>query len=60
MGQRIDQTNRERKLHQTGVGADLTDLEAEWRSLVTKNRDIESACAALEAEIRLLEPAETL
>ena len=58
MGQRIDQINRERKLQQTAVGGELADLQAEWRALVAKNRDIELACLGMEAEIKLLQPAE--
>ena len=48
---KIDHINRERKLQQTAVGANLVQLEAEWQSLVSKNRDIEAACVGLEAEI---------
>lgn len=56
VGQRIDQINRERKLQQTAVGQELADLQAEWRALVAKNRQIELACGELEAEIKLLQP----
>ena len=48
---RIDFINRERKLQQTAVGADLADLEAEWQSLIGKNREIDAACAGMEAEL---------
>ena len=56
---KIDQINRERKLQQTAVGANLVQLEAEWQSLVSKNRDIEAACVGLEAEIADLQGPES-
>ena len=52
---KVDHVNRERKLQQTAVGADLVALEAEWQSLISKNREIEAACAGLEAEIAQLQ-----
>ena len=48
---KFDHINRERKLQQTAVGANLAQLEAEWQSLVSKNRDIEAACVGFEAEV---------
>lgn len=58
MGQEIDQINRERKLQQTGVGSELSALEAEWQALVAKNREIEAACVDMEAQIAALRPQE--
>ena len=56
---KIDHINRERKLQQTAVGANLVQLEAEWQSLVSKNRDIEAACVGLEAEIAEIQGPES-
>jgi len=56
---KIDHINRERKLQQTAVGVNLVQLEAEWQSLVSKNRDIEAACGGLEAEIAAIQGPET-
>mmetsp|Transcript_30830 Transcript_30830/g.37364 ORF Transcript_30830/g.37364 Transcript_30830/m.37364 type:complete len:243 (+) Transcript_30830:254-982(+) len=47
----IEQINRERKLHQTSVGTELSSLDEQWMELVKKNMEIDQACALVAQEI---------
>ncbi|XP_003748641.1 pre-mRNA-splicing factor SPF27 [Galendromus occidentalis] len=48
---KIQDIHYERKTRQTEVGDELRLLESEWVGLVSKNYEIERACAELEKEI---------
>lgn len=47
----IQDINWNRKTSQTSAGEQLKQLEASWVGLVSKNYEIEHACARLEQEI---------
>ncbi|CAI9720718.1 pre-mRNA-splicing factor SPF27-like [Octopus vulgaris] len=47
----IQDINWQRKNEQTEAGGKLKDLESQWVGLVSKNYEIERACAELEKEI---------
>jgi len=49
----IQDINWQRKSNQLNAGERLRELEATWVGLVSKNYDIEQACAQLEEEIAL-------
>lgn len=49
---RIQEVNWQRKSMQTQGGDKLRTLEAQWVGLVSKNYEIEQACAHLEDEIQ--------
>ncbi|XP_067002760.1 pre-mRNA-splicing factor SPF27 [Anabrus simplex] len=49
----IQETNWQRKNMQTQGGEKLRQLEASWVGLVSKNYEIEQACAQLEKEIAM-------
>eukprot|EP00271_Cylindrocystis_brebissonii_P004975 TRINITY_DN16932_c0_g1_i1.p1 TRINITY_DN16932_c0_g1~~TRINITY_DN16932_c0_g1_i1.p1 ORF type:complete len:249 (+),score=53.32 TRINITY_DN16932_c0_g1_i1:194-940(+) len=49
--QQIEDLNRDRKLNQQAAASELGRLDGQWRELVHKNCDIETACISLEAEI---------
>lgn len=51
----IQEINWQRKNTQTVAGEKLRDLESSWVSLVSKNYEIESACAEIEKIITALE-----
>ncbi|KAL5240292.1 hypothetical protein ACI65C_007702 [Semiaphis heraclei] len=53
----IQEVNFQRKNVQMQVGEKLRDLEANWVGLVSKNYEIELACAHLEKQIRAYELA---
>lgn len=53
----IQEVNFQRKNVQMQVGEKLRDLEANWVGLVSKNYEIELACAHLEKQIRINEIA---
>ncbi|XP_050522861.1 pre-mRNA-splicing factor SPF27 [Daktulosphaira vitifoliae] len=53
----IQEVNFQRKNVQMQVGEKLRDLEANWVGLVSKNYEIELACAHLEKQIRAHEIA---
>ncbi|CAH1707936.1 pre-mRNA-splicing factor SPF27 [Aphis gossypii] len=55
----IQEVNFQRKNVQMQVGEKLRDLEANWVGLVSKNYEIELACAHLEKQIRAYELAKT-
>jgi len=50
----IQEINWQRKTEQTKAGDQLQHLEQSWVGLVTKNYEIERACAELEAEVERL------
>lgn len=50
----IQEVNWQRKTEQTKAGEQLQHLEQSWVGLVTKNYEIERACAELEAELERL------
>lgn len=52
---KILEVNWQRKNSQNSAGEKLKDLESSWVGLVSKNYEIERACAELEKEIGLLE-----
>ncbi|CAH3038748.1 unnamed protein product [Porites lobata] len=52
----IQEINWQRKTEQTKAGEQLQHLEQSWVGLVSKNYEIERACAELEAEIERLKP----
>lgn len=52
----IQDVNWERKEKQLGAGDKLKQLEAQWVHLVSKNYEIEQACAKLEEEIHRIQP----
>jgi len=51
----IQEVNFQRKNVQMQVGEKLRDLEANWVGLVSKNYEIELACAHLEKQLRTFE-----
>ncbi|CAB3978093.1 pre-mRNA-splicing factor SPF27-like [Paramuricea clavata] len=51
----IQQINWQRKSEQITAGKDLRNLEQSWIGLVSKNYEIERACADLEAEIEKMQ-----
>ncbi|XP_046850840.1 pre-mRNA-splicing factor SPF27-like [Xenia sp. Carnegie-2017] len=53
----IQQINWQRKSDQISAGRDLRSLEESWNGLVSKNYEIERACADLEAEIENIKMA---
>lgn len=52
----IQDINWERKDKQLNAGEKLKQLEAQWVHLVSKNYEIEQACAKLEEEIHKKQP----
>ncbi|GFY78249.1 pre-mRNA-splicing factor SPF27 [Trichonephila inaurata madagascariensis] len=52
---KILEVNWQRKSSQNTAGEKLKDLESSWVGLVSKNYEIERACAELEKEIAILE-----
>ncbi|XP_041379007.1 pre-mRNA-splicing factor SPF27-like [Gigantopelta aegis] len=52
---KIQEINWQRKNEQTQAGAKLEELEASWVGLVSKNYEIERACAELEKEVMEME-----
>jgi len=50
----IQEINWKRKTEQTKAGGELQHLEQSWVGLVSKNYEIERACAELEAEMERL------
>ena len=48
---KIQEINYQRKTEQTHAGEKLRDLETSWVGLVSKNYEIERACAEIEKEI---------
>ncbi|GFR19981.1 pre-mRNA-splicing factor SPF27 [Trichonephila clavata] len=52
---KILEVNWQRKSSQNTAGEKLKDLESSWVVLVSKNYEIERACAELEKEITILE-----
>ena len=48
---KIQEINWQRKTEQTQAGEKLRDLETSWVGLVSKNYEIERACAEIEKEI---------
>lgn len=55
----IQDVNWERKDKQLKAGEKLKVLEAQWVHLVSKNYEIEQACAKLEEEIHRKQPKKT-
>lgn len=51
----IQEVNFQRKNVQMQVGEKLRDLEANWVGLVSKNYEIELACALLEKQLKAFE-----
>lgn len=51
MRKKIQEINWQRKTEQTLAGEKLRDLETSWVGLVSKNYEIERACAEIEKEI---------
>ncbi|XP_067140150.1 pre-mRNA-splicing factor SPF27 [Centruroides vittatus] len=51
----IQEVNWQRKTTQTEAGEKLRNLEASWVGLVSKNYEIERACAELEEEVATVE-----
>ena len=51
MRKKIQEINWQRKSEQTQSGEKLRDLETTWVGLVSKNYEIERACAEIEKEI---------
>lgn len=49
---KIQEINWQRKTEQTQAGEKLRDLETSWVGLVSKNYEIERACAEYEKEIQ--------
>lgn len=53
--QEVGDVNKKRKLKHEAAGRELDTIEEEWKMLITKNRDIEIGCAALDQQIADLE-----
>ena len=53
--QQIVEVNKRRKLTHQEVGGKLEGIEAEWASLLVKNREIEAACALADRQARKLQ-----
>ena len=54
VGREVIEVNKQRKLKHQTAGEQLASVEAEWRELVAKNRDIGAACDSVEQEISSL------
>lgn len=59
MRKQIQEINWQRKNMQTQGGEKLRQLEAQWVGLVSKNYEIEQACAQLEKEVEKVRPKKT-
>lgn len=55
MRKKIQEINWQRKNEQTQSGSKLRELETSWVGLVSKNYEIERACAELEKEVADME-----
>ena len=53
--QEVSELNQKRKLTHEGAGKELDAIEAEWKALILKNREIETACSLADSRIAELE-----
>jgi hypothetical protein len=53
--QQIVEVNKKRKLTHQAVGEQLQGIEAEWASLIVKNREIETASNVADRKAQILQ-----
>lgn len=53
--EQVQELNQKRKLKHEAAGRELEDIEAQWKELITKNRNIEKACTVADQQIQGLQ-----